>query len=199
VAATVEDEFLVLVNEDGDEVGVAPKLATHHTDTPLHLAFSCYLFDEAGRFLLTRRALTKKTWPGMWTNSCCGHPMPDEPLRRAVNRRLGDELGTAALRMDTVLPAVRYRAIMPNGLVENELGPVLRILPRLPVVPTPEEVAEVRWVSWPPFVRRVLAGVQEIAPWSRIVIARLAPLGPDPWKWPTADPTALPAALRGRV
>ncbi|KUL23240.1 isopentenyl-diphosphate Delta-isomerase [Streptomyces regalis] len=196
---TARDDLIVLVSEDGEEVGVAPKTAAHSTDTPLHLAFSCYLFDEAGRFLLTRRALGKKTWPGVWTNSCCGHPLPGEPLGDSVDRRLHDELGSAAVRMDVVLPVVRYRAVMSNGIVENELGPVLRVLPRLPVVPDPEEIAGVRWVSWEPFVASVLDGSQEISPWSRITVERLASLGPDPWQWPAADDAALPPALRSQA
>lgn len=189
------DELIVLVDEDGMKIGTAPKLASHHADTPLHLAFTSYLFDEAGRFLLTRRAWSKKTWPGVWTNSCCGHPLPDEPLGESVNRRLGDELGTIAKRMDVVIPVVRYRAVMSNGIVENELGPVLRVLPQLPLKPSPDEVAEARWVTWEPFVRGVLAGSQEISPWSRITIEQLASLGADPWQWPAADSSALPGAV----
>ncbi|MGI5170093.1 isopentenyl-diphosphate Delta-isomerase [Spirillospora sp. CA-253888] len=191
------DEQIVLLDEGGRAVGIAPKLASHHDRTPLHLAFSCYLFDRDGMFLLTRRALTKKAFPGVWTNSCCGHPLPGEPVREAVERRLAAELGTSAVTAQVVLPAVRYQAAM-DGIMENEIGPVLRVQAKLPLRPNPSEVGEVRWVPWKDFATGVLDGTQPISPWSKITLGLLAELGPDPWDWPAADPAALPPALRDR-
>ncbi|MFD7732220.1 isopentenyl-diphosphate Delta-isomerase [Kitasatospora phosalacinea] len=192
-----DDERIVLLDERGRAVGTAPKLASHHDRTPLHLAFSCYLFDREGNFLLTRRALTKKAFPGVWTNSFCGHPLPGEVLRHAVGRRLAAELGTRMLSAEVVLPAVRYRATM-DGIAENEIGPVLRVRARMPLRPDPAEVDRLRWRPWPQFVRSIADGTQPISPWSRITVEKLAALGPDPWAWPIADPTTLPPALRQR-
>ena len=86
-------ESVVLLDEAGNASGTAGKVAVHHDRTPLHLAFSCYLFNEAGQFLLTRRAESKRTFPGVWTNTCCGHPLPGEATSDGVLRRLRDELG----------------------------------------------------------------------------------------------------------
>ena len=71
-------ELVVLLHDEDRSIGAAPKSEVHHGSTPLHLAFSCYLFDDAGRVLLTRRALDKRAFPGIWTNSFGGHPAPDE-------------------------------------------------------------------------------------------------------------------------
>jgi isopentenyl-diphosphate delta-isomerase len=85
----MDEERVVLLDDERRPAGTMPKSQVHGTDTPLHLAFSVYVFDAAGRFLTTRRALTKRTWAGVWSNSCCGHPGPDEPVEAAVERLLG--------------------------------------------------------------------------------------------------------------
>ena len=117
-------ESVVLLDEAGYASGTADKTAVHHAQTPLHLAFSCYLFNEAGQFLLTRRAESKRTWPGVWTNTCCGHPLPGEPMSGSVLRRLREELGIGAAKLALVLPRFRYQARMANGVLENEVCPV---------------------------------------------------------------------------
>jgi isopentenyl-diphosphate Delta-isomerase len=160
-------EQVVLLDEEGRRIGVAPKHEVHHRKTPLHLAFSCYVVDTAGRLLVTRRALDKRTWPGVWTNSCCGHPTPDEPVEEAVVRRVRQELGIELSDVRVVLPHFRYRAVMDDGTVENEICPVYVGTCRDPdaITPDPGEVADHAWEDWPTFRDSVLAGRRTVSPW----------------------------------
>ncbi len=141
-------ELVVLVDEEGRPIGSADKIRVHHESTPLHLAFSCYLFDDAGNVLLTRRALHKRTFPGIWTNSCCGHPAPDESVTDAVHRRVREELGVGIADLECVLPDFRYYAVAADGVVENELCPVFRGRVEGPVHADASEVMDYEWVPW---------------------------------------------------
>jgi isopentenyl-diphosphate Delta-isomerase len=126
------EELVLSVDEYGKEIGTAAKASVHHEATPLHLAFSCYLpFDGDGRLLLTRRALQKRTWPGVWTNSFCAHPSPGERTVDAVHRRGRQELGLRIDEAVCVLPDFRYGAVAADGTVENEICPVFCAAPTI--------------------------------------------------------------------
>jgi isopentenyl-diphosphate delta-isomerase len=179
-----DDEQVVLVDDDGRAIGAAAKAAVHHRDTPLHLAFSCYVFDPDGRVLLTRRALGKRTWPGVWTNSFCGHPSPGESVAAAVHRRAQQELGLSLHSVECVLPDFRYRAIAADGTVENEICPVFLAHADGPVRPMPDEVMEYRWVPWDDL--RSAAGLPwAISPWAVQQIPLL-----EPFTYTDRDPSS---------
>ena len=167
-------ELVVLVDADGHAIGTAPKATVHHRETPLHLAFSCYIFDGAGRMLLTCRALEKPTWPGAWTNSFCGHPSPGEDIFDAVRRRAREELGIALDQLQLTLPTFRYEATMENGTRENEFCPVFTATTLDEVQPNPAEVSAHEWVDWAAFRDAVLAGDRDISPWAVRQVADLA-------------------------
>jgi isopentenyl-diphosphate delta-isomerase len=190
-------ESVVLLDTAGYASGTADKAAVHHAETPLHLAFSCYLFNGSGQFLLTRRAESKRTFPGVWTNTCCGHPLPGEPISGSVLRRLRDELGIGSAKLALVLPGFRYRARMANGVLENEVCPVYAAYADISPDPDPAEVAEARWVDWKEFCAAVRAGRQPVSPWCAMQLAELSALGSRPLDWKPADPAALPPAALG--
>lgn len=162
---TTTEELVVLVDEHGRPRGTADKNSVHSTETPLHLAFSCHVFDDAGRILVTRRALGKLTWPGVWTNSFCGHPAPGESQEQAVVRRADRELGIRVSSIEPVLPDFRYRAVDASGLVENELCPVFRAIAVDALAPNPEEVAEFAWLELADLRRAVAATPFAFSPW----------------------------------
>jgi len=170
-------ELVVLLNDDGDPVGTADKRTVHTAETPLHLGFSCHLVNDAGEVLLTRRSLTKRTWPGVWTNSFCGHPGPGESLEDAVRRRARDELGTTVEAVRLVLPDFRYRATDADGVVENEVCPVLVARSAAPLDPNPSEIAEHAWLSPEALVAAVSAAPFAFSPWLVEELPRLAAIG----------------------
>jgi isopentenyl-diphosphate delta-isomerase type 1 len=160
-------ELVVLLDARHRPIGTAPKATVHTAETPLHLAFSLYLFDDIGRLLVTRRALTKLTWPGVWTNTCCGHPGPDEPMADAVARRLRAELGLQVADLREALPDFAYRATDASGIVENEFCPVFtgRVADADAVHPDPAEVVEHVWTPWTDLVAAVDAAPFAFSPW----------------------------------
>lgn len=159
------EDLVVLVDEFDREVGTARKSEVHHAETPLHRAFSIFLFNEEGELLMQQRALSKKTWPGVWSNSCCGHVRPGESAEAAAHRRLEFELGLTGVELDLALPNFRYRA-EKDGVVENEICPVfVGVTDRVPR-PNPSEVEAVKWMDWEEFVRTIDDPETDISPWA---------------------------------
>lgn len=158
-------EQVVLLDDERRPIGTADKSTVHGSRTPLHLAFSCYGFDAGGRLLLTRRARSKRTFPGVRTNTCCGHPAPGEDMEDAVRRRLADELGLRATGLRLVLPDFAYRATA-DGVEENEVCPVYVCTLEGEPAPRPDEVDSVEWVSWTEFLREARDG--GLSPWARL-------------------------------
>jgi isopentenyl-diphosphate delta-isomerase len=189
-------EQVVLVDAGGQAIGTESKSVVHHSNTPLHLAFSAYLFrggSDAADLLVTRRALDKRTFPGVWSNSVCGHPAPGERLSDAVRRRAAQELGLTVTDLRLVLPRFAYRAEM-DGVVEHELCPVYVGVVEGEPSPDATEVWGYEWVPWAAYAGDVSEGRREVSTWSREQVAALLELGPDPSAWPTADPAGLPPA-----
>ncbi len=172
--APAATEYVVLLSEDGRPIGTADKATVHTTDTPLHLAFSCHVIDEDGRVLLTRRALDKRAWPGVWTNSFCGHPGPGEDPTEAIVRRAEQELGTRVDGIEQAVPDFRYRAVDDSGIVENEICPVFTARIRADLAPRADEVCAYHWAR-PEDVRKAVDATPfAFSPWLVAQAPRMA-------------------------
>ncbi|WP_372595443.1 isopentenyl-diphosphate Delta-isomerase [Actinotalea sp.] len=172
-------ELVVLLDESGEAIGTTPKATVHTRETPLHLAFSCHVLDDEGRVLVTRRALSKLTWPGVWTNSFCGHPGPGEDTEDAIRRRARDELGMEVVDIALVDPHFRYRAVDASGIVENEICPIYTARPAPGSVPQPhpDEVMDHAWVE-PRHLRAAIEAVPfALSPWLVLSAPSLSLLG----------------------
>ena len=168
---------VVLLDEDGTPTGTADRTGVHGHATPLHLAFSAHILNPRGQVLITRRALSKKTWPGVWTNSCCGHPRPGESIEDAIRRRVREELGLSIDRLSPLLPDFRYQATDASGIVENEICPVhlATIGDDVDPRPDPDEVCEWAWVSWRDLQTAITATPQVFSPWSVSQVRAIKP------------------------
>ncbi|MFF7259280.1 isopentenyl-diphosphate Delta-isomerase [Streptomyces sp. NPDC008159] len=145
--STKEAILLELVDEEGTTIGTAEKLSAHQPPGQLHRAFSVFLFDERGRLLLQQRALGKYHSPGVWSNTCCGHPYPGESPFAAAARRTYEELGVSPALLGEA-GTVRYNHPDPDsGLVEQEFNHLFVGLVRSPLRPDPEEVGATAFVT----------------------------------------------------
>ncbi|MGY1528236.1 isopentenyl-diphosphate Delta-isomerase [Streptomyces sp. MN3] len=146
-SGTAEPILLELVDEEGVTVGTAEKLSAHQPPGKLHRAFSVFLFDERGRLLLQQRALGKYHSPGVWSNTCCGHPYPGEAPFAAAARRTYEELGVSPSLMAEA-GTVRYNHPDPvSGLVEQEYNHLFVGMVQSMVRPDGNEVAATAFVT----------------------------------------------------
>lgn len=175
MASTNQRENVVLLDEHGNSIGLASKASVHGPDTPLHLAFSCYVLNDQGEVLITRRALSKASWPGVWTNSFCGHPGAAEQLISAVHRRAAYEVGLELTQLDLALPVFRYRAVDSAGIVENEICPVYIASSSQQPTLHPAEVMDYAWVHPLDLGRSIRLTPSVFSPWL-VLQAQLLPL-----------------------
>lgn len=157
-------DLVVLVNDANEPIGTALKDEVHHSKTPLHRGFSLFVFRKNGDLLLQERSSKKKTFPRVWSNSCCGHPSPGESVEDAAKRRAADELGLKLIDIRIILPDFRYRAEM-NGIVENEICPVLVSFTADDPQINREEVEAIRWVPWKEWLEEIQKNPGGYSPW----------------------------------
>lgn len=138
------EEQVILVDESDREIGTAPKLDAHRTGA-LHRAVSVFITDGHGDLLLQQRASGKYHSPGLWSNTCCGHPRPGEDVRTAGSRRLLEEMGIVC-ELEKA-GTFHYRTEFDGGLCEHEIDHVFVGRWHARPHPDPHEVAAWRWSS----------------------------------------------------
>ncbi|XP_047062493.1 isopentenyl-diphosphate Delta-isomerase II, chloroplastic-like [Lolium rigidum] len=187
------DDECILVDEEDKVVGHESKYTCHlmekiETLNLLHRAFSVFLFNSKYELLLQQRSKTKVTFPLVWTNTCCSHPLYRESeliqenflgVRNAAQRKLLDELGIPAkdVPVDQFTPLGRmlYKAPSDGKWGEHELDYLLFIVRDVTVLPNPDEVADVKYVSreqLQELIRQADAGEGgvKLSPWFRLVV-----------------------------
>eukprot|EP00163_Fabomonas_tropica_P015817 TRINITY_DN28655_c0_g1_i1.p2 TRINITY_DN28655_c0_g1~~TRINITY_DN28655_c0_g1_i1.p2 ORF type:complete len:228 (+),score=71.59 TRINITY_DN28655_c0_g1_i1:96-779(+) len=153
-------EECILVSPDDEAIGHDSKKACHLKPGKLHRAFSVFLINSKGELLLQRRAPAKITFPNLWTNTCCSHPLwRDEEreekdqlgVKRAAIRKLEHELGIPANEVPIekfhFVTRIHYMADSDTTWVEHEVDYILFIQADVTLKPEENEVCDTKWVS----------------------------------------------------
>lgn len=164
-------EQVILVDANDIEVGVAEKQEAHIHGW-MHRAFSVFIFDEEENLILQKRAVTKYHSPGLWTNTCCGHPRPSEHIKDAAKRRLNEEMGLSCELNE--LYHFSYTAKLDNNLIENEYDHVFigftNLLPKL----NPQEASGFKKIKITDVKKEIEANPHEFTYWFKLCMQHTA-------------------------
>jgi isopentenyl-diphosphate delta-isomerase len=163
-----------------DKLVPVDKLEAHERGLR-HKAVSVFAV-QGTKILMQRRALGKYHTPGLWANTCCTHPLWDEPSSACAVRRLDQELGITGLYPE-YRHQLEYRADVGNGMIEHEVVDVFLAHTRndLKITPNPDEVMETRWVDYHDLLAEVNRHPERFTPWLKIYLHNHADtiFGPD--------------------
>lgn len=165
------EERVILVDENDREMGSEEKIKAHEDGGKLHRAFSVFIFNSKGEMLLQKRAVSKYHFGGLWTNTCCSHPHPGDPIEKTVHEKLKQEMGFD-IELKEVFTFI-YRAEFDNGLTEHELDHVFIGKFDGEPQPNPEEADDWKWVNVEELQRDVKENPDNYTPWFRIALERV--------------------------
>ncbi|OJD27941.1 isopentenyl-diphosphate delta-isomerase [Blastomyces percursus] len=183
------DEVCIVLDENDKPIGSASKktchLMTNIDRGLLHRAFSVFLFDSQKRLLLQQRASEKITFPDMWTNTCCSHPLgiPSETgvefedavqgVRRAAQRKLNHELGIKAeqvpLEKFDFLTRIHYKAPSDGKWAEHEIDYILFIQADVDLDVSPNEIRDIKYVTADELKQMFKDSELKFTPWFKLI------------------------------
>lgn len=160
-------EYVLLVDEDDNEIGTMEKLQAHQ-EAALHRAISIFIFNDNNELLLQQRAAVKYHSPLQWTNTCCTHPRKDEGVMAAAVRRLSEEMNMACELSHQY--SFIYKAVLDEGLTEHELDHVFFGRSNLLPVPNPAEVADCKYMSLADIEKEIAADPARYTEWFKLML-----------------------------
>lgn len=165
------NDLLILVDENDNEVGVMDKLTVHQTSS-LHRAFSVFIFNSAGQLLLQQRADEKYHSAGLWSNTCCSHPVKGEDMSETIARRLDEEMGMQC-EVEFKFSFI-YRTELENGLSEHEFDHVyFGMTDDLPQ-PNPHEVKNWTYISLGELEDQIKLNPSKYSAWLKICLPKVS-------------------------
>lgn len=162
-------EHVILVDEQDNAIGTMEKMEAHKKGV-LHRAFSILLFNDKGEILLQKRAAAKYHSGGLWTNTCCSHPLPNERIDDATHRRLKQEMGIdVPLKFEFKFI---YKAELDKNLAEHEVDHVYTgYFNGMPAV-NPAEVDDWRFVSLNLLRESMVQNPSNYTVWFKLIMQR---------------------------
>ena len=166
----MKEDQVILVDEYDNQIGLMPKIEAHKS-AMLHRAISVFIFNTKGEWLLQQRAVSKYHSGGLWTNSCCSHPLPQETTIDAANRRLFQEMGLHCTLKE--LFSFSYKEALDNELTEHELDHVfIGITDVLPVINT-SEVEKFKYSSYNDLSLDIIKNPSHYTVWFKKIFERV--------------------------
>ena len=179
--AEMMEELVLCLDSDDNVIDSSSKFTTHHGEGILHRAFSVLIFDSEGRLLVQQRSSDKITFPAVWANSCCSHPLdidgenddPIEGVKEAARRKLDQELGIPrTITNDWKFHHIgrfEYKCRWDSEWVEHEIDHVLIVEADCEVDFNRNEIQSVDWLDNDSLIQMMERNgrwkSQLIAPW----------------------------------
>ncbi|KAL8750558.1 MAG: hypothetical protein Q9184_006385 [Pyrenodesmia sp. 2 TL-2023] len=183
------EEVCIVLDNDDNPIGSASKKVCHLMknidEGLLHRAFSVFLFDSQNRLLLQQRASEKITFPDMWTNTCCSHPLgvaeetgaeleaAVQGVRRAAQRKLDQELGIKAMQVPLAnfqfLTRIHYKAPSDGKWGEHEIDYILIIKSDVDHEANPNEVKDTKYVTQQDLRQMFKDNSLKFTPWFKLI------------------------------
>jgi isopentenyl-diphosphate Delta-isomerase len=166
----VVQDYVVLIDRNNKKIGVEEKMKAH-IDAKLHRAFSVFVFNSKGELLIQQRAKEKYHCGGLWANTVCSHPRPNESYSKATHRRLSEEMG-----FDCKLTkkfCFTYKVKFDNELTENEYDCVFVGKFDGDPKPNPSEVVNYKWISMKDLKKDIKKSPEKYTEWLKIALKKM--------------------------
>ncbi len=169
----MSEEFVILVDENDNQIGTEEKVTCHLPNGKLHRAFTALLFDKDGRLVITRRAKEKMLWPSDWDGTFASHPRESETYVSSGERRMPEELGIKG-KLD-YLHKFEYHVPYKDVGSENEIcGTLIGIIDADIILKKIEgEIDEIKWISAKELLLELKTNPQIYCPWMLIALELL--------------------------
>lgn len=166
----METKNVILVDENDVPRGIMEKMEAHRKGE-LHRAFSIFVFNSNNELLLQRRALNKYHSGGLWSNTCCSHPLPDENIKESAHKRLQEEMGFDCILNNSF--HFIYKTELDNGLIEHEFDHVfIGHYDNNPIINT-EEAMDWKYMAIDEIKENLKINPEQYTVWFKIIFEKV--------------------------